>query len=230
MIFVRRQSRLQRDSDSALLDLRPFKVHNFRISVVIVMVCMATMPGTVMVLPIYLQTGPGLSVLTTGLLLLPGGLIQGILSPIVGRIYDSVGPRPIVIPGAIMLAGGQWWLSTVTAETDAGLVVAMHVAFCIGMSMLMTPLMTVALGSLPRNLYGHGSAIMNTLQQLAGAAGTAVLIAAMTIGAAAAASGVASETQVSGTQTAFIVGGVVGIVAVVCSPFVRRIREERVSA
>ena len=158
VLFVTRQLRLQRSSGSALLNLRPFGVPNFRVSVVVVMIAMATMLGTVMVVPIFLQTGLGFDVLTVGLILLPGGLVQGVLSP--------------VVPGAILLAGGQWWLSTVDADATAGLVVAMHVVFCVGMAMLMTPLMTVALGALPRELYGHGSAIMNTLQQLAGAAGT----------------------------------------------------------
>jgi MFS transporter, DHA2 family, lincomycin resistance protein len=221
LLFVLRQVRLHR-TESALLDLRPFTVHNFRISVVIVIICMATMLGTVVVLPIYLQAGLGVSVLTTGLLL-PGGLVQGVLSPIVGRLYDKVGPRPIVIPGALLLCGGQWWLSTVGADTGLGLVVAMHVVFCIGMAMLMTPLMTVSLGALPHRLYGHGSAIMNTLQQLAGAAGTALLIAAMTIGAAAAAGGAAQALAV-GKQDAFVLGGCLGIVAVVCAPFVHRLR------
>src|SRR5690625_1608524 len=77
----------------------------------------------------------------------------------------------------------------------------MHVTFCIGMAMIMTPLMTASLGSLPRALYGHGSAIVNTLPQLAGAAGTAILIAAMSIGASkAAADGAgAVAAQVTGT-------------------------------
>lgn len=226
-VFVARQVTLQK-TDSALLDLRPFQVHNFRISVVIVMICMATMLGTVVVLPIYLQTGLGVSVLTTGLLLLPGGLIQGVLSPFIGRIYDTLGPRPLVIPGAVMLAGGQWWLSRLGTDTGLGTVVAMHVVFCIGMAMLMTPLMTVALGSLPRRLYAHGSAIMNTLQQLAGAAGTALLVTAMSLGlAAAAGDGKARElAQTLGTQDAFVLGGCIALVAVVCSPFVKRLRPD----
>lgn len=225
VLFVLRQVRLQR-SESALLDLRPFAVRNFRLSVVIVIICMATMLGTVVVLPIYLQTGLGVSVLTTGVLMLPGGLVQGVLSPIIGRIYDAAGPGPVVIPGALMLCGGQWWLSTAGTDTSPGSVVAMHVVFCIGMAMLMTPLMTVSLGALPRRLYAHGSAIMNTLQQLAGAAGTALLVAAMTIGAAAAADGGAPEAQahVLGAQDAFVFGGCLGLIAVVCAPFVRRLR------
>lgn len=225
VLFTVRQVRLQRTTDAALLDLRPFGVHNFRVSVIIVMIAMATMLGTVMVLPIFLQTGMGINVLTVGLIMLPGGLIQGVLSPVIGRVYDKVGPRPVVIPGAILLAGGQWLLATVNENSTVATIIVLHVIFCIGMAMLMTPLMTVALGALPQKLYGHGSAIMNTLQQLSGAAGTAVLVAAMTLGAVAASSGGASEAlaQVAGAQTAFVVGGVLGLVAVVCAPFVKKL-------
>jgi len=224
VVFVRRQTRLQ-SAGSVLLDLRPFSVPTFRISVIIVMVAMATMLGTVVVLPIYLQAGLGVSVLTTGLLMLPGGLVQGLLSPFVGRLYDKVGPRPIVIPGAVLLCGGQWLLSTIGAGSALGTVVAWHVVFCVGMSMLMTPLMTVSLSALPRELYAHGSAIMNTLQQLAGAAGTALLVAAMTIGAAAA-SGSISQIQSVGTQHAFVLGGCIGLIAVIAAPFVKRLRAD----
>src|SRR5690625_6648261 len=106
----------------------------------------------------------------------------------------------------------------------------MHVTFCIGMAMIMTPLMTASLGSLPRALYGHGSAIVNTLQQLAGAAGTAILIAAMSIGASKAAADGASAAaaQVTGTQNAFVLGGCVALIAVVSAPFVRRPRPEEI--
>ncbi len=121
-----------------------------------------------------------------------------------------------------------WWLSAVGAGTSLATVIAMHVTFCIGMAMIMTPLMTASLGSLPRTLYGHGSAIVNTLQQLAGAAGTAILIAAMSIGASkAAADGAgAVAAQVTGTREAFVLGGIVGLVAVVSAPFVSRPRPE----
>ena len=108
------------------------------------------------------------------------------------------------------------------------MIVAFHTVFCIGMAMLMTPLMTVALGALPREQYGHGSAIMNTLQQLAGAAGTAVLIAAMTIGTTmASSSGIADNIAlVDGVRVAFTVGGILGLVAIVFAPFVRRLQPE----
>ena len=162
-LFIHRQVMLGHRG-RALLDLRPFTVRNFAVAVVVVMMAMGMMLGTVMVLPIYLQTSLGVTALATGLVLLPGGLIQGILSPIIGRIYDHVGPRPLAVPGAILMSAAMWWQwFFYTAETSVWTVVAANVTFGIGMALVMTPLMTVSLASLPRELYGHGSAIMNTL-------------------------------------------------------------------
>ncbi|SDB83313.1 MFS transporter, DHA2 family, lincomycin resistance protein [Raineyella antarctica] len=225
VVFVNRQLQLQRRTGAALLDLAPFSVPTFRWSVIIVVIAMATMLGTVMVLPIHLQLGMGVSTMLTGLLLLPGGLIQGVISPAAGKLYDVFGPRPLVIPGVVLLAVGQFWMSTIGTQTPLWYVVSAHVLFCIGMAAVMTPLMTVSLSSLPRHLYGHGSAIMNTLQQLAGAAGTAILIAAMSLGAARAATGgaEAATAQATGTQLAFIVGGIIALVAVAVSPLVKRL-------
>ncbi|SFI37223.1 MULTISPECIES: MDR family MFS transporter [Microbacterium] len=224
LVFVVRQVSLQRTRDAALLDLRPFTVRNFRLSVFIVMIAFGTMLGTVTVLPIYLQKGLGISALATGLVLLPGGVIQGVLSPVIGRVYDKIGPLPLVIPGAVLLAAGQWALTTLGDATPLGVVIAMHLVFCAGMALIMTPLMTLSLSALNPRLYAHGSAIMNTLQQLAGAAGTAALVAALTIGAAAAAGDEVATgiAEVVGTQHAFVVGAIIASVAVVAALFVRR--------
>jgi len=89
---------------------------------------------------------------------------------------------------------------------------------------MFTPLMTAALGSLPRELYPHGSAIVSTVQQLAGAAGTAVFVTLMTVGAAAAAgegSGIVDATA-SGIHSAFFVAACLSIAVVVLAAFVRK--------
>lgn len=218
-LFIHRQIQLGRRG-RALLDLSPFTVRTFSLAVLVVMMAMGMMLGTVMVLPIYLQTSLGVTALATGLLLLPGGLIQGIASPIIGRLYDSVGPRPLAVPGAILMSAAMWWQFAVySPETSVWTVVAANVTFGIGMALVMTPLMTVSLASLPRELYGHGSAIMNTLQQLGGAMGTAVLIAALTIGASIDAP--LADAQAHGASTAFLAGGVLSLIALAAVGFIR---------
>ncbi|MFT4305618.1 MAG: MDR family MFS transporter [Microbacterium sp.] len=228
-MFALRQARLRLRREGALLDLRPFRSREFRLGVPLAMIAMGTMLGTVTVLPLYLQDGRGVSALATGLLVLPGGLVQGVLSPFVGRLYDRFGPRPLVIPGTLLIAGAQWMLTSVGTTTPLWAVCAMFVAFSAGLGLVMTPLLTHTLSSLEPGLYPHGTAILSTLQQLAGAAGTAALVAALTIGAAATASeGAAADiAEIAGTRGAFVVGGVLSLLAVAGALFIRRIRREQ---
>lgn len=224
-LFVWRQLKLE----TPLLDLRPFTIRNYTLSVLVALLLMGTLLGVVMVLPIYLQTALGVTALVTGLLLMPGGLASGLLAPFIGRLYDRVGPRPLVIPGALLLLGAVWAMTRLDIASTVTEVIAMHIVFSLGLALMMTPLMTTALGSLPRHLYGHGSAILNTLQQLAGAAGTAILIAALAFGTRAAAAGGADTAQATadGAHTAFLVAGVMAVLVLLASPFVSRVAEQQ---
>ncbi len=224
-LFVWRQLKLE----TPLLDLRPFTIRNYTLSVVVALLLMGTLLGVVMVLPIYLQTALGVTALVTGLLLMPGGLASGLLAPFIGRLYDRVGPRPLVIPGALLLVGAVWAMTRLGIASTTTEVITMHIVFSLGLALMMTPLMTTALGSLPKHLYGHGSAILNTLQQLAGAAGTAILIAALSFGTRAAAAGGADQAQATadGAHTAFIVAGVMAVLVLLASPFVSKVAEEQ---
>ncbi|MEJ0011196.1 MAG: MFS transporter [Bauldia sp.] len=105
--FVARQIQLQAH-DKALLDLRTFASRDFTISVTMFVIMMMAIFGTIILLPIYMQNVRGLSTLQTGLLLMPGGLLMGLLGPYVGRVYDCIGPRPLVVPGAIAVSAVLW--------------------------------------------------------------------------------------------------------------------------
>lgn len=227
LIFALRQHQLGKQ-DKALMDLRAFKVRNFSFSLTTILLAFGAMLGTVMVLPIYLQTSLGVTALVTGLVVMPGGLLQGLISPFIGRFYDKVGPRPLLIPGAIALAIAASSMTFLNENSPVWMVVVMHVVFSIGMCLMMTPLMTTALGALPKHLYGHGSAILNTFQQLAGAAGTAIMIAALSFGTSIAASSESAhaEAVAAGTKVAFIAGAIIAVIALVVSLFVTRVEEE----
>lgn len=227
VVFVWRQQQLSK-RDAALLDLRPFRIRNFTVSLAVVLLAMGSLLGTIMVLPIYLQTSLGVSALVTGLVVMPGGLLQGLAAPLIGRLYDSVGPRPILIPGAVLMTATVWWMTTLDAGSETWVVVVMHICFSIGLSLMMTPLMTTALGSVPSHMYSHGSAILNTLQQLAGAAGTAAMIAALSVGTTLAADGgqAVAEATATGTRSAFLLAGIMAIFALIGSFFVTRVDEE----
>lgn len=221
-LFIKRQIRLTREGKE-LLNLTPFASRNFTFAIVLIMIAFGTLLGTIMMVPIILESGKGISALAIGMMLLPGGLAQAIVSPIFGRIYDKHGPRPVLIPGAIMLALGQWMYVTVTTETELWMFMICHVIFSIGLALLMTGLMSSAMASVNPRLYGHGSAIFSTGQQLGGAIGTTIFITVMSVlsnNELAQGSDLA-QSLFTGAHAAFIVGALLGTIGVVLSFFIK---------
>lgn len=221
-LFIKRQIVLTR-SGRELLNLAPFRNRNFTISVVLIMVAMGTLLGTVVIVPIMLQTGRGLDTLTIGMMLLPGGLVQAAVGPVFGRVFDRFGPRPVLIPGAAMLALGQWLYVGVTPESPLWVFTVSHIVFSIGLAMLMTGLLSAALATVEPRLYGHGSAIFNTGQQLGGAIGTTIFVTVLSMLSAAKldAGSELADSLFSGGHTAFIIGALLATAAVVLAPFIK---------
>jgi DHA2 family lincomycin resistance protein-like MFS transporter len=182
----------------------------------------------VILLPIYLQEVRGVGSLSTGLMLLPGGLLMGLLGPQVGKIFDRYGPKALTILGASLLTLTMWRLSTVDAGTPIWLLVGLHVMMSIGLACLFTPAFTTGLNPLPRRLYSHGSAILATLQQVAGAAGTALLVAIMASRTSTLVAGGVDPiaAQNGGIQTAFGVATGIVALAIGCAIFMRNPKPE----
>ncbi|MFB9748430.1 MDR family MFS transporter [Leifsonia shinshuensis] len=219
--FITRQLLLQR-KDRALLDLRTFRSPIFTAAIVLMAITTASLFGVIIVLPLYLQHVLHLDVLGTGLLLLPGGLVMGLAAPFVGRLYDRVGPRPLVIPGAILVSLVMWSLTMVTETTPVYLVLIAHITMSLGLALMFTPLFTAGLGAVPPHLYSHGSAILGTIQQVGGAAGTALLVAVLSAQTAALAAGGASldAAPPGGIRAAFFAAAIISVFGVVGSFFV----------
>ncbi|WP_209370546.1 MDR family MFS transporter [Brevibacterium renqingii] len=222
-LFVWRQLVLQR-RDGALLDLRVFSSRNYVVAVVIMAVVALAMFGTFSLLPLYLQDVAGLNATQSGLVLLPGSVLMGLLGPLMGRIYDAMGPKTLLVPGTILIAAAMFSYSIVTPDTPTWVLVVVQTGMSVGLAASFTPLFTASLGSLDRHLYSHGSAALNTLQQVAGAAGTALLIsiysAALHSGQAAGRSVV--DAGAPGAQAAFLLAAIIALVPVVLAFFIKK--------
>ncbi|BBY26828.1 DHA2 family efflux MFS transporter permease subunit [Mycolicibacterium sediminis] len=216
VLFVLRQIRLQRD-DGALLDLRPFTYGRFTVSLTLVVLGFMALFGAIIMLPLYVQDVLGRSALIAGLIGLPGGLLMGVAGPFVGRAYDRHGARTLVIPGSLLLCAALWGFATLAADSPIWEVIGLQTVMMVGLSMMFTPLMTDALGALPESLYSHGSAILTTLQQVAGAAGTALFIMVMTTNSRS-----GGAPDLPGVRAAFTVAAVVAVVAVGAAFFTGR--------
>jgi DHA2 family lincomycin resistance protein-like MFS transporter len=221
--FVWRQLGLQQDN-KALLDLRVFQSRNYTVSVSMMLIAMMALFGTVILLPIYTVNVVGLDTLQTGLLLLPGGLIMGLMGPVVGRLFDRVGPTVLAVPGAILVSAVLWALTMVGQDTSPWALLAGHVVLSIGLALIFTPVFTSSMGSVRMELYSHASAVLGSVQQLAGAAGIALFIALMTIRTAAlTAEGLDPvEALAGGIRSAFLVGAVISLFAIVAAFFIRK--------
>jgi DHA2 family lincomycin resistance protein-like MFS transporter len=187
-------------------------------------ISMMALFGTVILLPIYTQNVLGLDTLQTGLLLLPGGLLMGLLAPSVGRLYDRIGPTRLLAPGTILVSMVLWALTRVDQYTSVWAILTGHIVISIGLALVFTPLFTASLSSVRQELYSHGSAILGSVQQVAGAAGIALFVALMTIRTASlAGEGFEPVSALAGgIQLAFMVGAVISLFAVVAAFFVRK--------
>ena len=220
--FVLRQLSLQR-SGEPLLDLRTLTFGPFTIALVLMCTAFMAMMGAMILLPLYLQDVLHLSTLMTGMLLMPGGLAMGGLGPVVGRAYDRFGAPRLVVPGAAGMLVTLALLTRVTPETSPWLVLADHVLLMVSLSLLFTPVFTSGLSVLPPHLYAHGSAILGSLQQVAAAAGTAVVVSVMAGRAAGAAADGAAPLVALGTgvRWGFGVGAALAVVTLVVAFAVR---------
>jgi DHA2 family lincomycin resistance protein-like MFS transporter len=224
--FVFRQFALQR-RDAAFLDLRTFRARTFTLAIVMFSLAMLMMFGFVITMPIYLQYGLLQGTEVIGLVMLPGGLLMGLLGPFVGRLYDRFGPRPLVIPGALVVSGAVWAFALLLdATTSIWLVAAIQTLLFLGFAFVFPPLFTASLGSLPMHLYSHGSALIATIQQVAGAAGAAVFIALFTVSLVATGTTDVTTAQpadiAAGAHGAFLAGAVVSLGIVIAAFLMRR--------
>ncbi|MGV3733794.1 MAG: DHA2 family efflux MFS transporter permease subunit [Microcella sp.] len=219
-LFGARQVRLQR-TDDALLDLRTFAERQFSLSIGIITVASMALFGAIIVIPLYVQEVLGASPLVSGLIILPGALLQGLLAPVIGRRYDRVGPRSLVIPGIVLMAATLWAMAMFGATTPIWLVAVANIGVSLGLTLLFTPLLTNGLAALRPQLNPYGSAIVGTVQQVAGAAGIALFLSVAAF--VSPPTGDASITA-DGVRAAFTVAAALATAVI---PFVLLVRWER---
>ncbi len=166
-------------TDKPMLDLRVFKYDIFALTTIISMVINMALFGAMILLPIYLQNIRGFTPLQSGLMLLPGAIVMGIMSPIAGALFDKIGARWLAVTGLIITVITTWQFTSLSMSTSYFHIMLLYVLRMFGMSFLMMTVMTEGLNQLPRHLGAHGTAAANTARQVAGSIGTAFLVTVM---------------------------------------------------
>jgi DHA2 family lincomycin resistance protein-like MFS transporter len=222
-LFIWRQLILQR-SDRALLDLRVFRSLNFSLAITQMGLLSLAFFGAITVVPLYMQTVLQVSALETGLVVLPGALAMGLTGPLIGRIYDRWGTRVLLIPGSIIASAILWTYTTFDEFTPVWIIAVAQTVLSIGLALSFTPLFTASLGSLQPRFYSYGSAVVGTVQQVAGAAGIALMVTIMASVTATAVDGGASEVAAGaqGAQAAFTIAAIVSLPLIIGAFLIRK--------
>ncbi|MFC5700777.1 DHA2 family efflux MFS transporter permease subunit [Cohnella faecalis] len=226
LLFILRQLVVKQP----MLDLRAFKYPMFSLVTVLMLVLMMSLFSTMILLPLFLQNALLMTALAAGLTLMPGGVVNGIMAPISGKLFDKFGPRVLVIPGLALVCAATWLFTQISASTTSGYIIFVHIVLLIGISLVMMPAQTTGLNQLPRHLYPHGTAIMNTLQQVAGALGTALFVSIMSSGSKSYLKTSENPTApaelvnglVAGMKDAFYIGLWISLIALVIGLFIKR--------
>ncbi|MFS0875299.1 DHA2 family efflux MFS transporter permease subunit [Solibacillus isronensis] len=166
----------QLSSQDPLLNLSVFRYQMYSMTTIVNVAITIIMYADLILLPMYLQDGRGFSALDAGLILLPGAIINALLSPVTGKLFDKYGAKPLFIFGLLLIAISMWLVIDLSSTTSYVYILVRTIVLRIGLAFITMPLNTAALNAIPRELASHGSAVNNTIRQLAGAIGTAVIV------------------------------------------------------
>lgn len=211
IIFIRRQLSLAQP----MLEFRVFRSPIFLVTTILSVFVFAIMVGTQTLLPIYAQELSSFTALESGLMLLPGALIMGFMSPITGKIFDKFGAKWLGVTGFSIMTISLLAFANLTLTASLPVVAGIFTVMMMGVSMIMMPLMTAGINALPPQLIPHGTAMNNTIRMVGGSIGTATLISVMSYASLHTTIAEPKQAAMEGIQNAFLLATVLGIVGLI---------------
>ncbi|MFS0671804.1 DHA2 family efflux MFS transporter permease subunit [Ornithinibacillus sp. 179-J 7C1 HS] len=212
--FILRQLKLE----TPILEFRIFKEKIFTLTTVLGMTVFLAMIGGAVILPLLMQDMLGFSPMLSGLAILPGALIMGLMNPITGRLFDKFGAKWLSLIGLIILTAATFLLTILTSESTFTYIATVQAFRMLGIAMVMMPVTTAGLNVLSSEMLPHGTAMNNTLRQMAGAIGTALLVTIMT------SSAIPEEGIngiIHGVNMSFAVAGITAAIGLVLTFFIK---------
>lgn len=177
-LFCRRQLKL----DEPVLRIQVLQSRKFRTVVILIALLQASMIGSEVVLPVYVQQVMGQTATVSGLLMLPGAVIGALCGVLAGRLFDNNGVRGVAVFGACVLAIGAFGVTTLGLDTNIWMVTVCYSTMAVGIQFLTTPLNTWGINSLDNNVVQHGNALSSTMNQIGASFGTAFIASLTALG------------------------------------------------
>ncbi|MGE7985451.1 MDR family MFS transporter [Lysinibacillus fusiformis] len=213
VLFIRRQLRLPQP----MLEFRVFQSTIFTITTILSGLVYALMIGTQILLTFYIQNVRQLTALETGLVLLMGALVMGIMSPITGKVFDKVGGKDLALGGFTCILLGTSVLIGLSMNTSLWLLALLFTTISFGISMIMMPLTTAGMNALPLALMAHGTAMNSTLRMVGGALVTALLVTIMSTVTTLQLQMGTANAMLSGIRAAFFVTTILSMIGLILS-------------
>lgn len=221
VLFSVRQTKMA----NPMLNLKAFKYPLFVLGVLMNFITFFNMLSMLVILPMYMQFALVIASFTTGLILLPGSLLNCLLAPTIGRMFDRFGPKAVITPGTILAAIGYILYAQYGTETALWIMVVTHVIMMLGVGMVLASVQTNTLNSLPKQYYPDGIALTQTIQQVAGAIGIAVMVSIFSAKQTSYMSTVADDSAqaaASGSSLVFTISLVFAVINVILSLFLKK--------
>lgn len=162
-----------------MLDIRIFCYPMFTLGTILLFLSFMMPFAVNIILPTYMQDVLGTTTSIAGLALLPGSFLNILVVPVIGRFYDKIGAKPLVVLGFISMVVCMFLLSHITERSTLVQLIALQILMTFGIALIITPVQTNSLNQLPPEDMAHGVAILNTTQQIAAAFGSSLFIGLM---------------------------------------------------
>lgn len=195
--LILRSNRLE----NPIIDLRVLKNTTFSGHVIAFFILQMISLGLSFILPNYIQLVNGNSAIIAGMVVLPGAILGAIFAPFGGRILDSLGAAKPILLGSVLTLSTLILFSLFSLELTSLAIGSIYLGFMAGVGLTFGNIMTNGLKNLKLSEQADGNAILNTLQQFAGAAGTSVVSAII---AQSQAGGAIQISTATGSRNAFI--------------------------
>ena len=197
--YVRRQLKLP----EPMLNVRILKTRPYATAACVVIIVQAALLGTEVITPLYIQGTLGFTATMSGLAMLPGAVIGAFTGLVSGRLFDRFGVRKVAVPGVLVAVLGASGLARLGIDANFITVVLTYTTLVIGLQFTMTPLNTWGVNSLDNRVIQHAQGLSNTMNQVAGSFGTAVLVSVSALAPLVAPDAPAAEQAYLGEHMAY---------------------------
>ncbi len=167
-------------AERPIVNLRAFKNFTFSLGNVIIFFVLVNLFGSIVLLPIYLQSLMGYTATLAGVLLGPGGIATLVAMPVAGKLVSRMSPKALISFGIGITAYSTFLMAQFNLSADFNSILWPRVIMGIGLAFIFVPLTTLTLSSIRKEEMANATSIFNLVRNLGGSFGVAFVTTMLT--------------------------------------------------